>query len=68
VGGDDDPGSAGCHDRSEDLEYQGGAVEIDGQDRFRRSLGWRHAGGMDEAGDITEGRGFPGEGDDIASL
>ena len=62
LGGDDDAGAAGGDDVAELLEDHRGAVQVDVEDRRRRRLARRDAGGVDEAGDVAEGGGGLDEG------
>ena len=51
---DDDPGAAAGDDVAELLQHERGAVQVDCEDRRRRGLAGRDAGGVDEAGDVAE--------------
>jgi hypothetical protein len=54
LGGDDHTGAAGGDNGAEPFEDECGAVEIDGEDRGGRCLARRHAGGVDDRGDVAQ--------------
>ena len=58
---DDDAGTAAGDDIPELLKQHRGTVQIDGEDGRRRRLRRRNAGGVDDAGDVSERRGSPHE-------
>jgi hypothetical protein len=47
-------GAAGSDHGAELLQDQGGAVQVDGEDRLRRGLHRGHAGGADHRDDVAE--------------
>jgi hypothetical protein len=53
-GGDDEPGAAGSDHAAELLQHQSGAEQVDGEDGRRGRLNRRHAGGVDELGDVAQ--------------
>ena len=54
LGRDHDAGAAARDDIAELLEHHRCAIKIDLQDRGWRSLGRRHAGGMDKTSDLSQ--------------
>jgi hypothetical protein len=57
LGGEDDAGAAGGDDVAELFEDDGGAVEIDVEDRRWPGLAGGDAGSVDDTGDVAEGGG-----------